>query len=168
MDRTLQTVMDMLSQREYKITENSDDKIIAENKEGDKICVFTNIISKFNIDRVKEYISHLHSMELNHCIIIYSGNATPMAKKLVKSSIEIEMEIFKESELQYNVTKHRLVPKHIRLSPEEAERFKKKYGVKVSTMFRSDPVSRFYNYKKGDVIKVIRPNNFIGYRIVKS
>lgn len=167
MNRTCQTIKEMLYQRNYDIEEETEDNIIGVNKKGEHICVFTHICSKFNIDRVKEYISHMHKMEYNHCIIIYSGSSTPMATKLAESSIEIDMELFTEEELQYNITKHYLVPKHIKLSDEDAESFKIKYGTKFPVILRSDPIARFYHYKRGDVIKIERNGAFISHRIVR-
>ena len=110
----------------------------------------------------------MHKMEYKHCIIIYSGSSTPMATKLADSSVEIEIELFTEAELQYNITKHRLVPLHRKLPDEEAEQFKKTYGLKFPVILRTDPISRFYHYKRGDVIKIERKGGFISYRIVRG
>ena len=33
---------------------------------------------------------------------------------------------------------------------------------------RDDPISKFYGYNRGDVIKITRPNNYISYSIVKG
>ena len=30
------------------------------------------------------------------------------------------------------------------------------------------PISRFYGYERGDIIKIIRPSDYIMYRIVKG
>ena len=71
-----------------------------------------------------------------------------------------------ESELQYNLTKNRLVPKAVKMEKEKVEDFKKKFGVKFPTMFSTDPLSRFMNYMKGDIIKIYRADG-LHYRIVK-
>ena len=170
MNIAIQTVTEMITQRGYKIIESDDDKIIGSNPEGDDIVVFTQPVVKFNVDRVKEYISLLHSMEKTHCIIIYTDSVTSMTKKLIENSVDIKIELFTYEELQYNITKHRLVPKHIRLSPDEAKEFKHKYGLRHPTLLLVDPISRFYLYESGDVIKVVRMSGdceFITYRIVK-
>ena len=168
MSRTEQTIKELLYQREYKIIEDSEDKILAIHENGDKICVFMQPILKVNIDRIKEFVSILNTLKYNHCIIIYLNDITPMAKNFVKMSIEIEMEVFKEMELQYNITKHRLVPKHERLVESEAKEFKKKFGDKLPKMFATEAVSRFYNYKRHDIIKITRDaeNSFVSFRIV--
>jgi DNA-directed RNA polymerase I, II, and III subunit RPABC1 len=171
MDIAIKTVIEMITQREYEITESDDDKIIGSNSEGDQIVVFTQPVIKFNVDRVKEYISLLHKMGKNHCIVIYTESVTSMTKKLVENSVDIKIELFTQEELQYNITKHVLVPQHIRLGPNEAKDFKKLYGSKHPALLRIDPISRFYGYQRGDVIKIVRvlgEDTFITYRIVKG
>ena len=94
-----------------------------------------------------------------------------MTKKLIENSVDIKIELFTQEELQYNITKHRLVPKHIKLSSDEAKEFKKTYGLKHPAMILTDPVSRFYDFKRGDVIKIVRmsgEDEFVTYRIVKG
>ena len=172
MDIALKTVIEMITQRGYKIIEDDEDKLISLNKDGEHIVVFKQAVLKFNVDRVKEYISHLHKMKMNHCIVIYTDSVTSMTKKLVANSVDIKIELFTVDELQYNITKHRLVPVHIRLSPEEAKNFKDKFGLKHPAILRNDPIARFYSYKRGDVIKILRKtgegSEFVTYRIVKG
>lgn len=171
METAIKTVLEMLVQRGYEITNNDEDNIIGINSEGKQIVIFTIPVSKFNVDRVKEYVSLLYKINIHHCIVIYSDTVTSMAKKLVTNSLDIEMEIFTLSELQYNITKHRLVPQHIKLPDDEAKEFKKKYGVKFPTILKTDPVSRFYNFQRGDIIKIVRKvdgNDFTTHRLVKG
>ena len=171
MNTEIQTVIEMITQRGYKITESDDDdKIIGINSAGESIVVFTQPVIKFNVDRVKEYISLLHKMGMNHCILIYTESVTSMTKKLIENSVDIKIELFTSEELQYNVTKHRLVPQHIKLSPSEAKEFKKVYGLKHPAILRTDPIARFYDFNRGDVIKIVRINGedkFVTYRIMK-
>lgn len=171
MDTAIKTVTEMITQRGYKIQDTDEEKIIGVNSNDEKIVVFKNNVIKFNIDLVKEYISILSKMGIKHCIIIYTYCVTPLTKKLVENSVDIKIELFTCEELQYNITKHRLVPKHTRIQPKEAESFKKKYGLKFKAILITDPVTRFYNYKIGDVIQVTRVNNegtYVSYRIVKG
>ena len=74
MDTAIQTVTEIITQRGYNITESDDEKIIGTNPAGEQIVVFTQTIAKFNVDRVKEYISLLSKMKINHCIAIYTDS----------------------------------------------------------------------------------------------
>lgn len=70
--------------------------------------------------------------------------------------------VFHYKKLLYNITKHRLVPKHEKLSNREKIKIKGELMIdnfnKLPVMLKSDPVSRFYNYRKNDVIKITRPS----------
>jgi DNA-directed RNA polymerase I, II, and III subunit RPABC1 len=172
MDIALKTVSEMINQREYKITEDDDDKLIGTNEKGEQVVVFKQPVIKFNVDRIKEYINILHKMNMNHCIVIYTDSVTSMTKKLVLNSVDIKIELFTQDELQYNVTKHRLVPEHIRLSTDESKLFIEKFGLKHPVILITDPIARFFAYNRSDVIKIIRSTGgggrFVTYRIVKG
>jgi DNA-directed RNA polymerase I, II, and III subunit RPABC1 len=160
------TCIEMLIQRGYNIVEQDEQKIIGE-MDIDKICIFLVVSAKLNINKIQEYIGMSDMLRIKHCVIIYRDGVTPVANKIVNNSIEIEIELFNQEELSYNITKHSLVPEHIKLSGIEAQTIIDKYGKKLPIMFTVDAISRFYRYKDGDIVKIIRRNKFIGYRIVK-
>ena len=171
MNNCLITIMDMIKQRGYNIVKNDDEKITWINNNEENIVVFKTIINKFNVDNIKQTVFILNNIKINHCIVIYLDSITSMAKKLIESSVDIKFELFTCEELQYNITKHRLVPKHIKLNEEECKEFKSKHGVNFSILLTSDPVSRFFNFQRGDIIKIIRTDNdtsYITHRIVKG
>ena len=171
MDKAIETVKDMIEQRGYFISEEDDEKFIAVNENKESIVVFTTLVDKFNVDRIKDKIGILNSIDANHCIVIYGNSVTSMAKKLVENSIEKKFELFTQDELQYNITHHCLVPTHVKLPDMEAKDFKKKYGLKFPTLLKTDPVCRFYNFQRGDIIKIIRKDSgttYITHRIVKG
>jgi DNA-directed RNA polymerase I, II, and III subunit RPABC1 len=104
---------------------------------------------------------------INHGIIIYRDNATPVAKKMIQNNTNICLELFKEEELLYNITKHILVPIHEYLSESDTIEFKKKFGTKIPVILSTDVIARFYNFKKGSIIRIIRKDDYVVYRIVK-
>lgn len=173
MEKAYEICLEMLFQRGYQIFEDDDDsKITARKEDGTNMCVFFADTPKFNVDRVKEFMDLMHSLDIKHCIIVYKDSLTPTAKKVMSSS-DMVLELFTEEELQFNITKHRLVPKHEKLSEQEASAFKETFGNKFPTILRSDPISRFYGYSRGDVIKITRNGNSVGggyitYRIVRG
>lgn len=169
MEKAFQICIEMFIQRGYNISETEEfNKIIAIKSDGSQVCSFMSYHSKFNVTCIQNYISIMHDMNINHIIIIYKNSVTPMAKKIVESSQDIIVELFSEDEMQYNITKHRLVPTHQKLPDNEAEQFKKEFGIRLPVILKTDPVARFYAYKRGDVIKIIRNNGYITYRIVKG
>jgi DNA-directed RNA polymerase I, II, and III subunit RPABC1 len=167
MEQAHQTCIEMFQQRGYTVLDFDETKITAVKSDGTHVSAFMAETPKFNVDRVQEYIALMNRLGVNHSIIVYKDSATPMAKKIVNSSIEMNIELFTEEELQYNITKHRLVPLHECLSQKEGEAFKKTYGIKIPIILKSDPISRFYGYNRGNIIKVTRSQGYVMYRIVK-
>ena len=170
MEKAYQTCLELLDQRGYKIIEESDGQILAVKQNGDQICVCLSTNPKFNVERVQEYITIMKQMEVYHAIIIYKDNVTPVAKKVIEESKEMVIELFQEEEMQYNITKHYLVPKHELLYKKGSsalKEFKDKFSDKFPIILKNDPVCRFYGYSRGDIIKVTRENGTIMYRIVK-
>lgn len=169
--KAYQIIEEMFEERGYEIIEQDDERILANKDSKNQICAFIpKVMSKFNVEKIQEYISMLKKMDVWHCLIVYKDTATPIAKKVVEESKDIVIELFNEDELQYNITKHFLVPKHelvYKKKSKECEEFKKKYSDKFPIILKSDPVSRFYGYNKGDIIKITRKNGYIMYRIVK-
>lgn len=163
--------LEMFNQRGYEIVEQDDERILAIKEDGNQICAFiSKNMTKFNVDRIQEYISMIKKMDIWHCIIVYKDSATPIAKKVVEDSKEIIIELFNEDELQYNITKHFLVPLHELLykkKSKECDTFKKKYSDKFPVILKTDPIARFYFYDKGDIIRITRKDGYITYRIVK-
>jgi DNA-directed RNA polymerase I, II, and III subunit RPABC1 len=170
METAYKICLEMFSQRGYDIIEEEDEQILANKKDGNQVIAFISQSPKFNVEKIQEYISIIKKMYINHCIIVFKDNATPVAKKVVEELTDITIELFHEDEMQYNITKHVLVPLHEiehKFNTKECENFKKKYGNKFPIILKSDPVSRFYGYDKGDIIKITRKNGYITYRLVK-
>lgn len=71
------------------------------------------------------------------------------------------------------ITKHVLVPKHIKLSKEEKEALLKKYNfsdAELPKILITDPAISSLNPKEGDIIKIIRRSptakESVYYRVV--
>jgi DNA-directed RNA polymerase I, II, and III subunit RPABC1 len=175
MNKVYNTCLELLSERGYEILDRDDERILGFriNKftnEEEQICVFLSVTNKFNVESIQEYIYMLKQMEIEHCIIVHKENATPVAKKIVEDSKELTIELFNEDELQCNITKHYLVPKHelvYKKGTKGCTEFKAKYGDKYPVILKSDPVARFYGYERGDIIQITRKNGFVMFRICK-
>jgi DNA-directed RNA polymerase I, II, and III subunit RPABC1 len=109
----------------------------------------------------------MRNANFTHAIVVFNDSVTPMAQKVVDELEGLRIELFQMNSLRYNITKHRLVPKHIPLTKGEMKAFKEEFGTKIPILLHSDPIVRFYDFQRGDIIKVERKNGFICYRIVK-
>lgn len=71
-------------------------------------------------------------------------------------------EFFWLDRLQFNITKHVLVPQHQKTSPEEVKKIIDMYKLsnisQLPRLTTADPVVQYYNFKRGDVIKIVRPS----------
>jgi DNA-directed RNA polymerase subunit H (RpoH/RPB5) len=158
----------MLTQRGYEILEDDEEniRITALKPDGQQMIVIFNSTPKFDTKSMKEVISIMNSMQVTHSLVIYSDSITT-TKNTIDRMEDMCIELFAMEDLQYNITKHRLQPQFERLSQQEAEEFKKLYGAKFPIMRVDKPISKFYNYQKGDIIRITRQNGYIIYRIVK-
>ena len=169
MERSYNTCLEMLQQRNYIVKEKDERRILATKPDGLPMVVFFADVAKFNVKNIQALITELNKMHVSHAIVVYK-DITPFTKKVTSKSQEL-FELFAEDDLKYNITKHRLQPKFEKLPKKEAEDFKKRYGMKFSTMKVRDPIARFYCYKRGDIIRVIRgegENQSISYRVVRE
>jgi DNA-directed RNA polymerase I, II, and III subunit RPABC1 len=167
--KAYQICLEMVLQRNYTIIDKDDERILALKPDGFKMCVFTTNSSKFNVETIHEYISMMKKMDINHSIIVYQDTATPVAKKIIEESTELNIELFHVDELQYNITKHSLVPRHqimYKKNTVGCSNFKKKYSSKFPLLQKNDPVARFYGFDTGDIIKITRDDGVM-FRIVK-
>jgi DNA-directed RNA polymerase I, II, and III subunit RPABC1 len=167
MDISFEICTEMLQTRGYDIIDTDENKILGENDKEERILAIFPEEPKLNISTIKEIINLLKENEVNHGIIIYKENITSSAKKLIESIGDLELETFNKKELQYNLTKHQLVPLHERVNNDDAREIIKKFGTKLPIILKTDAVSRFYNFKQGELIKISRKDGMIVYRIVR-
>lgn len=158
---------EMLSQRECKFLKKADNYLVYLDPDDTLIYVFFDQVSKLNISNVKDYIKLMEKDLITHGIIIHNSCVTASAKKVIMNVIHMNIELFDVQDLQFNITKHRLYRPHISLPSSEREEFVRKFGDKIPIIQRTDPVCAFFNFKKGTILKIIRKDNFISYRIVK-
>jgi len=99
---------------------------------------------------------------------------TSLSKKAYKQFDEFpQTEIFQEIELMVNILEHDLQPKFRLLTKKEVEEYFVSFQNKKREMPRildSDPVSRYFGAKNGDIIEITRPSvttiDAITFRIV--
>ena len=155
----------MVTQRGYNVVDG-DEGLVA-TKGDETMGVFFVDAPKFNVSMIEHVMKTLNDLAASSGIIVYRGSITPFARRVTSmEDSEVALELFHSDELQFNVTKHRYVPPHESVSPEEAIKIKKKYGTKLAVLLTTDPVARFYAFRKGDIIRVTRKCG-IAYRIVK-
>jgi DNA-directed RNA polymerase I, II, and III subunit RPABC1 len=124
------------------------------------------------VKTMREFCLLVGSKHFSTAIFIYQTSITPSAAKLIPTVAPATIETFQEADLVVNITKHELVPKHIRLSEAEKKEVLARYRLKESQLpriQREDPVAKYLGLKRGQVVKIIRRSETAGryasYRI---
>jgi len=152
---------DYLNRESYclKGTKNNGDQ-------SNTILCFINTDDKLNIQGIKDRISIMNKEGSTKCIIVYRTSVTSSAKKSLET-LEYDFELFGLHELQLNITRHRLVPRHERVLLSEKEELDRNYKGKIPVILHSDPISRYYSFERGEHIRITRKDGTMIYRIVK-
>lgn len=130
-------------------TNNSDNKIhiqyiFGENK--------SNLI-KESIEKINKEILPNNP---NNIIFIFRSKPSSGILNLLN---ENSCEYFFIENLQFNITRHRLVSKHSLLTNEETIELLNKYNIKpnqLPVILKSDPVIKYYNFPRGGICKIVR------------
>lgn len=152
--------------KENDIDENIEPFCIRGRKGNDVILCFLSNDDKLNIQGIKDRIAIMNREGSTRCIIVYRSSVTSSAKKSLET-LEYDFELFSMNELQLNITKHRLVPRHTIATASEKEELDSKYKGKLPTILHTDAVCRYYAFQKGDYVRITRKNGSIIYRVVK-
>lgn len=136
------------------------------NNMDDKMYVFFPEEPKIGIKTVQQYVVKMEEEKVSRALVIVRQGLTPSAKQAMKNiGPEFVMEDFLESEMLINITEHELVPQHVLLTVEEKEELFSKYKLKetqLMKMLTTDPVARYYGYKRGQVVKIILKSDTAG------
>lgn len=158
-------IENILGYRGYKLVTN--DEYMLFERDEKKIIVFI-CKENLNIGLLKLYLKILDNIKYDHAIIVYSQKITPSSNKILETIKNIyEIELFTEDEMSIDYTKYKYYYPHIKVSDEEKQELLKKYGNRLPIILQKDIIVRYLNYKKGDIIKIIRDNEYITYKIVK-
>lgn len=130
--------------------------------------------SKKDLVNLKALIDEDYATKEISVIVVVQDKPTPqIAKELLNDEYK-NYEVFLMKNLMFNITHHEIVPKHILLSEEEANRVMEVFQAKkvqLPRLMTTDPVARYYGMKVGDVCKIIRQSPMTGesyyYRVLK-
>jgi len=188
---TRNTLIEMLTERGYttsQTTTNYQSFIEQFSSAASNTALLNFVCSKNNIPLAVHFTSEdklsKKSLEalasdysvqgVSTVVLITPNKLNPACKALLKS-IKLNFEHFLIEELQFNITKHCLVPKHRIMSEEEQIAFLEKMKcqkVNIPTILTVDPVSRFFGAKPGNIFEITRTSQTTGtalyYRVVRE
>jgi len=136
--------------------------------EGRKIYCKFHIQKPIRSQYIEEYIDEIYNIEeklseKDILIIIGNDNINDTTKNYL-TSLYIDRQIniiyLSIKELQYNILKHTLVPKHTIISSDKIAEIKTRYNITDNSEFpeisRFDPVAKAIGASPGDIINIER------------
>lgn len=158
--------------------ENGDSPLFVCHKpdnKKDEMVVFYNVSDKASKKEIEEYsITMADMLKKNKRLVgmaIYR-QITSQASEILHQTGRFHT--FSEKEMLFNVTKHKLVPKHEALTEEEAAAVRKKhFGGKFQMIYTTDPVVKYFGWPVGTMVRIHRTmagpqDAYIHYRVVVS
>lgn len=111
----------------------------------------------------KEIENFINLNTNNHKILITADYSVKAEKQIIYIN---DFEVFKILEIDKDITKHHLVPKHILLSNEDSKKVMDEYSLTKKDMGRiyvDDPIARYLYAKPDNIIQIIRNSIISGY-----
>ena len=173
-NNSINIVSEMLNNRKYNDIQVFKDKltyITANNKNNNEDIVVYYIKTKQDMNstlKIKSKNTTTSSSKIIYILCFLDSNVIPQKYLDLENDFT---QIFHLNHLQFNIMNHKLMPKFIKLSESEKKELSNTWDLNnLSKIKISDPASKYYDMKKNDVFKIIRPSNnsyeYITYRIV--
>jgi len=163
----------VLKLRGYTIINDSlDDPFGGKSILCDKALVIFSKNNKININFIKKCIQFVdmipqkHEQVVKNVILVYNGTITSTVYKILEICNRQKYELFTEHELSIDLPNHELVPKHEKVMDIYAEFTTLQIAdfKNYPKILNTDPVSKYYNFKSGDIIRITRKSGIVVYR----
>jgi len=186
------TILDILDDRGYIVAENLkmgiDEFMIQydsgemsiytklKNTENNSIYIYfhleTRNFQKKDLTNLISYINNEFQNEQIKLIIVTREKLNQAILREIERTDYIESFIL--NQLVINITKHIMMPKFEVISEEEIDKLLNEYSItknQLPKILSSDPISRYFGVKSGDIFKITRSSPTTGlsvsYRLVK-
>jgi DNA-directed RNA polymerase I, II, and III subunit RPABC1 len=156
-------ILDTFKQDQHVLYQNSDN--------GNVILVYLNRsnvdgnVGKNDIKKLMDEIMVPNNF-VHAIIVMDSVSLTPSAKTEISNYFpDIIFETFAVSELAFNITKHKKVPKHTLMTEEETGRVLEKFKATKEQMpfiLFEDPIARYLGMLPGKMCKIERKSETAG------
>jgi len=127
-----------------------------------KYRIVYNLNLSFKLPEIKKLLSVLDDGgEISNIIVVTRDKATSTSKKGLDDHIRRALQFFRISELQFNISRHELVPKHVAIrSEEEIEKlvgsFRARSRYNFPIISCTDPMARYLALKPGQMVRILR------------
>jgi len=179
--RSLQTIFEMLKDRKMDL-EGVDHsglvQLIDVNTNKPTIDIVVNNIkiiyylpSKFRWPEIKKALEEDENTYTLLILVVKEAVSQNNVKLL--NGLGFNMQIFDIKELQFNISKHTLVPKHeVVTDDKEVKDILTKYSLKTKYqlphILKTDAMSKYLGLTSGDIVRITRPSQtaaeYVAYR----
>lgn len=187
--RSVRTVMEMLTDRGYDLPDqweydekctvdvfrevhgDEDPDAIKKTmtflfKKEDKNMIMTFWKGSLGTSDIQEIHEKMIAANVTRAIVVYTTKITPYAAGALRhlKVQKVNIETFSEVEMQYNVTRHVDVPRHIICSATKKARVLEDYSVtqdQLPQIKSTEAQCRYYGATKGQLMKIVRPSDSV-------
>ena len=184
--KAYKVLLELCSDRNYIVPDEYNEidfptfRYLYNNKQYDIFCekhktipnkkIYIKFIQGIKIkpNTIREYVTNITAEFLdnndveNELIVVLKNKPNNSILKIEKEKEFRHCEILWLAKVQFNITKHCLVPKHIPLTESETEELLSKYNItniyQLPYFSKDDAIVRYYNFKPGTVCKILRPS----------
>ena len=167
--KSFNTILEMLKDRNVNVTSINSTAIenvlvtsslsnIAFKVQVEHIVLLYYLSCKFRWLDMKKIVEESMDPKLLYIFIVNDKISLNNMKSI--NSLGLNYQIFNIKELQFNITKHNIVPKHTLVDDARVklllETFSLKHKFQLPIILKSDPMSRYLGLKCGDVVMITR------------
>lgn len=132
-----------------------------QTKKGKIIKTMVSWIPKLGVPQLGALTHRMKMEDCQNMIAVTHKEIKHQAHAFIASmtKMNIYIQVYTISELQFNISKHRLVPKHTLATKKEVKTLLEAYGVKkfdLHKILSTDPMVRHLGARKGDVLRIER------------
>lgn len=183
-ERSFQTIIEMLEDRQVDIggiSKDSGRELVDGFLKSNKM-LFEIVINKVKIvyalssrskwAELKKFFEDAEPMDIY--ILVYREKLNTMNTKMLAGvASKIHLQVFDIKVLQFNISKHVLVPKHDVIRDEKEiksiiEKFSLKTKYQLPIILKTDAMAKYLGLKNGDIVKIIRDSptsgEYVTYR----
>jgi DNA-directed RNA polymerase subunit H (RpoH/RPB5) len=179
-ERSFQTIIEMLNDRQTDIGNISKDagrEIVEGFLKSNKV-LFEIIINKVKIVyslsskskwvELKKLFEDSEPMDLY--ILVAKEKLSQNNSKML-TTLKVNLQIFDIKQLQFNISKHVLVPKHDIIRDEKEiksiiERFSLKSKYQLPIILKTDAMAKYLGLKNGDIVRITRDSPTSGEYVI--
>ena len=156
------SMLDAISDVELEAMANASKVFTITVREDFKILYYLN--TKFKITELTKKFDSEDTV-----LIVFKEKINNLNVKNIKD-LNINVEVFMLKELQYNISRHTLVPKHAIVRDDEfIEKMLATYRIKKNQLpiiQKTDQMARYLHVKSGEIVKITRNSPSAGEAIV--